>query len=223
MPCINHKKKLREEKDKFRRSQENNSVSSGAYWDKYSEASDSSREKYQEPKHNRRTTMRSREENHARSISAQPSDEEEDSAQKTPEAALVAVQAYLLTTQPKPRDPREHMHQAAIKSLGLVEDRLRKHSLEKKSICYEDKGKKSIKYQSSQSQTSDSSGDKKRRARREDARYIIAQIRATAMQILQLHLTGAARSWLRTLPNDSIGSWGELESQFTRNFHSTYK
>jgi hypothetical protein len=43
------------------------------------------------------------------------------------------------------------------------------------------------------------------------------------MQSLQLHLTGAARSWLSTLPNDSIGSWGELESQFARNFHSTYK
>jgi hypothetical protein len=44
-----------------------------------------------------------------------------------------------------------------------------------------------------------------------------------AMQSLQLHLTGAARSWLNTLPNDSIGSWGELESQFTRNFRSTDK
>jgi hypothetical protein len=43
------------------------------------------------------------------------------------------------------------------------------------------------------------------------------------MQSLQLHLTGAAQSWLNTLPNDSIGSWGELESQFTRNFRSTYK
>jgi hypothetical protein len=43
------------------------------------------------------------------------------------------------------------------------------------------------------------------------------------MQSLQLHLTGAARSWLNTLPNESIGSWGELESQFTRNFRSTYK
>jgi hypothetical protein len=43
------------------------------------------------------------------------------------------------------------------------------------------------------------------------------------MQSLQLHLTGAARSWLSTLPNESIGSWGELESQFTRNFRSTYK
>jgi hypothetical protein len=43
------------------------------------------------------------------------------------------------------------------------------------------------------------------------------------MQSLQLHLTGAARSWLNTLPNDSIGSWGELDNQFTRNFCSTYK
>jgi hypothetical protein len=43
------------------------------------------------------------------------------------------------------------------------------------------------------------------------------------MQSLQLHLTGAAWSWLSTLPNESIGSWGELESQFARNFCSTYK
>jgi hypothetical protein len=43
------------------------------------------------------------------------------------------------------------------------------------------------------------------------------------MQSLQLHLTGVARSWLNTLPNESIGSWGELKSQFTRNFCSTYK
>jgi hypothetical protein len=97
--------------------------------------------------------------------------------QETPEAALVAVQAYLLTTQPEPGDPQEQMHQAAIKSPGLVEARLRKYSLEKKSTCYEDKGKKSIKYQSSQSQTSDSSGDEKRKSRREDARNIIAQAR----------------------------------------------
>jgi hypothetical protein len=43
------------------------------------------------------------------------------------------------------------------------------------------------------------------------------------MQSLQLHLIGTARSWLNTIPNDSIGSWGELESQFARNFRSTYK
>jgi hypothetical protein len=52
---------------------------------------------------------------------------------------------------------------------------------------------------------------------------ILGGTRATAMQSLQLHLTGAAWSWLNTLPNDSIGSWGELENQFARNFCSTYK
>jgi hypothetical protein len=52
---------------------------------------------------------------------------------------------------------------------------------------------------------------------------ILRGTRATTIQSLQLHLTGAARSWLNTLPNDSIGSWEELENQFTRNFRSTYK
>jgi hypothetical protein len=52
---------------------------------------------------------------------------------------------------------------------------------------------------------------------------ILRGSRATTMQSLQLHLTSAARSWLSTLPDDSIGSWGELENQFTRNFWSTYK
>jgi hypothetical protein len=51
-----HKKKLRLKKNELRRSQENNSVSNGAYWDKYSEASDSSGERHREPKHSRRTT-----------------------------------------------------------------------------------------------------------------------------------------------------------------------
>jgi hypothetical protein len=41
-----HRKKLREEEDKFRRSQENNNVSSGAYWDEYSNASESSIERH---------------------------------------------------------------------------------------------------------------------------------------------------------------------------------
>jgi hypothetical protein len=69
------------------------------------------------------------------------------------------------------------MHQAAIRSLGLVEDRLRKRSSEKKAMYCRDKGKENIKYQSSQSQTSDSSGDEKRGAQREDARNLIAQAR----------------------------------------------
>jgi hypothetical protein len=43
------------------------------------------------------------------------------------------------------------------------------------------------------------------------------------MQNLQLHLTGAARSWLSKLGEETIGSWEELTKQFTSNFKSMYK
>jgi hypothetical protein len=43
---------------------------------------------------------------------------------KTPEAALVAAQAYLYTTQPTPGDPREHMHWATLQGLRLVGSKL---------------------------------------------------------------------------------------------------
>jgi hypothetical protein len=172
-----HRKKLREEKDEFRRSQENNTVSIGAYWDEYSDTSESSRERHRDPKHNRRTTTWAREESRIKSISAYPSDDEEDFVQETPEAALVAAHAYLLTTQLEPGDPREHMHQATIRSLGLVEDRLRKHLPEKKATYHKEKRKESFKRQPSQNETSESSSDKKRKAQKEDARNIIAQAR----------------------------------------------
>jgi hypothetical protein len=186
------------------------------------------------------------------------------------------------------------MHQAAIQSLGLIEDKLRENLPEKKATHRKERQKEEFKRKSSRNETSESSGDEKRQKWKEDARNIIAQARvnnsryawreenyednekemgalcftrrvhkmwvpkgfklphdqqkydgsqeptlwlsdylqaiqilggtrALAMQILQLHLTGAARSWLNTLPNDSIGSWGELESQFARNFRSMYK
>jgi hypothetical protein len=164
---------LREEKDKFMRNQENNSESSGGYWDEYSDAAESSIEKHRDPKHSRRTTAWAREESHIKSISAHPSDDEEDFVQETPEAALVAAQAYLLTTQPKHRDPREHMHQAAIRSLGLVEDKLRKQLPEKKATYHKEKRKEELRRQPSQNETSESSGDEKRKTRKEDARNII--------------------------------------------------
>jgi hypothetical protein len=79
---------------------------------------------------------------HAKSISKHPSDNEEDFVQETPETTLVEAQAYLLTTQPEPADPREHMHQAAIRSLGLVEDKLRKHPPEEKATYHKEKQKR---------------------------------------------------------------------------------
>jgi hypothetical protein len=108
------RKKLREERDMFMRSPDYNSTSSGGYWDEYSDSSESSMERHRDPKHSRRTTTRAIEESYTKSLSANPPEEEEEFMQETPEAALVAAQAYLLTTQPKPGDPREHMHQATI-------------------------------------------------------------------------------------------------------------
>jgi hypothetical protein len=52
---------------------------------------------------------------------------------------------------------------------------------------------------------------------------ILGGTKETAMQSLQLHLTGATRSWLSKLEKEIIGSWEELTKQFTSNFMSTYK
>jgi hypothetical protein len=60
---------------------------------------------------------------------------------ETSEAALVAAQAYLLTMQPEPREPQESMHQAAIKGLGLIGDKLKQKPLEKETTRHEQKEK----------------------------------------------------------------------------------
>jgi hypothetical protein len=288
------RKNLRQERDMIMRSPDYNSTPSEGYWNEYTNSSESSMERHKDPKHSGRTTSRVVEESYTRSPSVNQLEEEEEFVQETPEAALIVAQAYLLTTQPKPGDPREQMHQAAIWNLGLVEEKLKGNISEKKSTHQSEREKEEVKHKSSRNETSESSEDEKRQKRKEDARNIIAQARvnnscyawreenyeddekemgalcftrrvrkmqvpkgfklphdqekydgsqeptlwlsdylqavqilggtrATAMQSLQLHLTGAARSWLNTLPNYSIGSWGELESQFARNFRSTYK
>jgi hypothetical protein len=289
-----HRKKVREERDMFMRSRGDDSMSSKEHWDEYNDASESSMERHKDPKHKRRTTACVIEESYTRSLSANQLEEEEEFVQETPEAALIAAQSYLLTTQPKPGNPQEHMHQAAIRSLRLVEEKLKGRISEKKLTHHSKKEKEEVKRKSSRNETSESSEDETSQNRKEDARSIIAQARvnnsryawreqnyeddkkemgalcftqrvrktrvpkgfklphdqenydgsqeptlwlsdylqavqilggtrATSMQSLQLHLTGAARSWLNTLPNDPIGSWGELENQFARNFRSTYK
>jgi hypothetical protein len=134
-------------------------------------------ERHRDPKHNRRTTTHIREESYAESQSAQQSEEEEDFIQETPKAALVAALAYLLTTQPEPGDPREHMHQVTIRSLGLVENRLMGNLPEEKVIHRKERRKKEFKRKPSQNNSSDSSEDERRQNRKEDARNIIAQAR----------------------------------------------
>jgi hypothetical protein len=47
--------------------------------------------------------------------------------------------------------------------------------------------------------------------------------RATAMQSIQVHLIGAARSWIKKLPEGSIDSWETFEDMFVNFFRSTCK
>jgi hypothetical protein len=47
--------------------------------------------------------------------------------------------------------------------------------------------------------------------------------RATAMQSIQVHLSGAARSWMKKLQEGSVDSWETFEDLFVRNFRSTCK
>jgi hypothetical protein len=59
---------------------------------------------------------------------------------------LIAAQAYLLTMRPEPRDPREDTHQAAIRSLGIVEDKIMRKSPEAKSTSYKEGRKEEFKH-----------------------------------------------------------------------------
>jgi hypothetical protein len=68
--------------------------------------------------------------------------------QDMPKAVLVEAQAYLLTMQPGPRDPRESMHQVAIKSLGMIGDEIKQKSMEKEATHHEQTGKRRRKSQS---------------------------------------------------------------------------
>jgi hypothetical protein len=79
-------------------------------------------------------------------MNPQLKEEEEDFVQETPEAALIAAQAYLLTTRPEPGDPREDMHQAAIRSLGIVEDKIMGKCPEAKSTSYKERRKEEFKH-----------------------------------------------------------------------------
>jgi hypothetical protein len=155
-----HRKKLREERDML--FQDNNNMSKEEYWDDYSEESEYSMERRGDPKHNRGTTACSREERYSRSLTPQLEKDKEDFVQETPEAALIAAHAYLLTTRPEPRDPREDMHQAAIRSLGIVENKIRGKGPETKSTSYKEKQKGKYNYNSTQNKYIESSEEERR-------------------------------------------------------------
>jgi hypothetical protein len=79
-------------------------------------------------------------------MTPQLEEEEEDFVKETPEAALIVAQAYLLTTRPEPGDPREDMHQAAIRSLGIVEDKIMRKGPEAKLTSYKEGQKEEFKH-----------------------------------------------------------------------------
>jgi hypothetical protein len=155
-----HRKKVREERDMD--FQDNNSISREEYW---------------KDDRGRQHTAHGREEEYSRSPTPQLEEEEVDFIQKTPEAGLVAAQAYLLATRPEPGDPREDMHRAAIRSLGIVEGKLREQGPETKSTNYKGNGEEKLRYNFKDNEYSESSEEKKRQKRKEDARSIIAQAR----------------------------------------------
>jgi hypothetical protein len=107
-------------------------------------------------------------------MTPQLEEEEEDFVQETPEATLIAAQAYLLTTRPEPGDPREDMHQAAIRSLGIVEDKIMRKGPEAKSTSYKEGQKEEFKHKFTRNESSESSEEERRQKRKEDARNIIA-------------------------------------------------
>jgi hypothetical protein len=69
------------------------------------------------------------------------------------------------------------MHQAAIRSLGLVENKLMGNLPEEKATHHKGMRKEELKRRPSRSNYSDSSEDGRRQKRKEDARNIIAQTR----------------------------------------------
>jgi hypothetical protein len=159
------------------RSPDYDSTPSEGYWSEYTNSSESIMERHRDPKHSRRTTTHVVEESYTRSTSPNQLEEEKQFVQETPEAALIAAQAYLLTTQPKPGDPREQMHQATIQSLRLVEDKLKGSIPGKKSTHRSVREKEEVKRKLSRNETSESSEDEKHQKRKKDARNIIAQAR----------------------------------------------
>jgi hypothetical protein len=167
-----HRKKLREERDMV--FQDNNSISREEYWDDYNEDSEYSKERHGDPKHNRGATACSREERYSRSSTPQLEEEKDDFIQEMPEVALIAAQAYLLTTRPEPGDPREDMHRATIRSLRIVENKIREKGPEAKSMSYKEKQKEKLKYNFTDNEYSESSEEERQQKRKEDARSIIA-------------------------------------------------
>jgi hypothetical protein len=174
-----HKKQLLHEESELRRNYESNNAANKTQWEEHSDTSQTSEERHYEPKHNRGREKRPGVEYHMQNLRStfSTADEVASIIPDTPEAALVVAQAYMLTTQPEPRDPRESMHQAVIKGLGLIGDKLKQDPLEKNTTRNELKEKRSRRSQTPQTRRSSPPSKRHYRSRGEDARNIITQAR----------------------------------------------
>jgi hypothetical protein len=102
------------------------------------------------------------------------------------------------------------MHQAAIRSLGLVEEKLKGNFSEKKSTHRSRRKKEEVKHKSSWNETSESSEDEKSQKMKEDAKNTIAQAR----------VNNSRYAWREENYEDDEKEMGAL--CFTRRFHKTW-
>jgi hypothetical protein len=69
------------------------------------------------------------------------------------------------------------MHQAAIRSLGIVQGKIMGEGPEAKSTSYKEGRKEGFKRKNTRNESSESSEEERRQKRKDDARNIIAQAR----------------------------------------------
>jgi hypothetical protein len=67
------------------------------------------------------------------------------------------------------------MHQAAIRSLGIVEGKIMEKGPEAKSTSYKEGRKEEFKHKITRNESSESSEEERRQKRKEDTRNVIAQ------------------------------------------------
>jgi hypothetical protein len=125
------RKRLLREKSEIRKRLESANTASKILKAEHNNASHIGGWRHRTPEHNIGDAKHGRRGNHLQNLysSFLLINERGNIIPKTSEAALVAAQAYLLTTQPALGDPQESMHQAAIKGLGLIGDKLNEEEI----------------------------------------------------------------------------------------------
>jgi hypothetical protein len=101
------------------------------------------------------------------------------------------------------------MHRAAIRSLGIVESKIREKGLETKSTSCKENQEEKFRYNFTDNEYSESSEEERRQKRKEEARNIIAQARVNKSR----------HAWREENYEDNDKEMGAL--CFTRRVHKT--